>query len=93
LKDAKELTDQQLEKIADSHYKKGIAFAGKKMYNEALAEFDYTIFYKPSDINTLLERGKAFHNLKKDESACDEWNKIKFMGSNVADEQLSKYCK
>lgn len=93
LKDVPEITDQQLEKIADNHYKKGKAFADKKMYAEALAEFDYTVFYKPSDINTLLERGKAFHNLKKDQFACDEWNKIKFLGSSQADEMLTKYCK
>jgi TonB family protein len=93
LKNTKPPADEEMQKIAEGHYKKGLAFISKSQYKEALGEFDYTIFYLPGDANTLYQRGLALHNLKDDKSACDEWNKVKFAGSSQADEMLTKYCK
>lgn len=88
-----DLSAAEMQKIANSYYDAGMAAAKKEHYEEALAQFDYTIFYMPDDIDTLYQRGLAFHNLKNDKSACEEWNKIKLNGSTKADEQLNKYCK
>jgi TonB family protein len=89
----KEFTEKEYKEIAKNHYKRGMAFMEGKSFKEALAEFEYTVFYLPSDINTIYQQGIAYHELKQDKSACDEWNKIKFQGSNLADEMMSKYCK
>jgi len=91
--DGKALNDAEMKAIAREHYKKGLALAKQEKYKEALAEFDYTVFYLPSDTDVLYQRGLAFHNLKNDKAACDEWNKIKFNGSSAADKMLEKYCK
>lgn len=89
----KKVSDDDMQSISASHYKKGLELAGKGQHQAALAEFDYCSFYMSGDVNTLYQRGLAYHNLKKDKEACDEWNKIQFQGSKVADEMLAKFCK
>jgi len=89
----KPLSDEQMQAIAAAHYKKGVDYITAKKYKEALHELDYTIFYLPTDVNTLYQRGLAFHGLKDDKSACDQWSQVKFLGDGKADEVISKYCK
>ncbi|MCW3102763.1 MAG: TonB family protein [Bacteroidetes bacterium] len=91
--EVKPLNEKDMKETADKHYKKGLALAKQEKYKEAIAEFDYTVFYLPADVDVLYQRGLAFHNLKNNKAACDEWNKIKFAGSNAADKMLDKYCK
>jgi len=89
----KKVNDDDRAALSAAHYKKGLELAGKGQYQQALNELDYCMFYMSSDVNTLYQRGMAFHNLKKDKEACDEWTKIQFQGDTKADEVLNKFCK
>lgn len=93
LPSSKPLTDDQMQMIAMNHYQQGVELIAQQKYKEALRALDYTIFYLPTDINTLYERGIAYHGLNDDKSACDQWSQIKFMDDSKADEMISKYCK
>lgn len=89
----KKVNDDEMQAISAAHYKKGLELASKGQYQLAINEFDYCLFYMAGDVNTLYQRGMAFHNLKKGKEACDDWNKIQFQGDNKADELLIKFCK
>lgn len=89
----KKMSEEQLQTLSKNHYKKGLELMAKSQFQEALDEFDYCVFFMPSDVNALYQRGMAYHGLKDDKKACDEWTKIQFEGSKQADEVLLKYCK
>lgn len=89
----KKISEEQMQTLSKNHYKKGMDLMAKSQFQEALNEFDYCVFFMPSDVSVLYQRGMAFHGLKDDKKACDEWNKIQFEGSKQADEVLLKYCK
>lgn len=68
------------------------AYQGKD-YELALYYYDKALEARDDDIDHLYKRGICKQMLGNIKGACEDWNKIKALGKNVADELLLKYCK
>jgi tetratricopeptide (TPR) repeat protein len=64
-----------------------------KDYELALFYYDKALEAKGDDTDNLYKRGICKQMLGNIKGACTDWNRIKQLGKNIADELLLKYCK
>jgi tetratricopeptide (TPR) repeat protein len=58
----------------------------------AISYLDYTVLKNNQNADGLLFRGNAYFELEDDISACTDWHKAMLLGSDLADQQTSRYC-
>jgi hypothetical protein len=65
----------------------------KRDYETALYYYDKALDAKGDEMENLYRRGICKQILGNLKGACEDWNKIKSMGINTADQLLLKFCK
>ncbi|MFI5160524.1 MAG: hypothetical protein ACHQHN_04565 [Sphingobacteriales bacterium] len=81
-----DISNFELEREANTLY-------NNKDYDAAIYDYDKLLVIKPDNLNVLYRRGICEMLLGNTAAACVNWNKIKSLGSTMADDVLSKYCK
>lgn len=78
---------------------KGNAFSKRKMYNDAIADFDKALSLHPNDIldysnwvRNYFNRGVAKYYLSNMQGACRDWNKALELGFGQAHDYVIEYC-
>lgn len=79
-------------RIAQKLYKRGNKKLLKNKPQRALKLFDRAYVYQPFSEPLLFARGITRFNVGNKMGACEDWNRLKYLGSDLADTYLMKYC-
>ena len=79
-------------RTAQKLYKRGHKKLLKDKPQKALRLFSRALVYKPYSEPLLFTRGLTRFNIGNKMGACDDWNRLKTLGSDLADSYLMKYC-
>lgn len=82
------------EEMVPNHFntRKANTAYNNKDYERALYYYDLALETRPEDYDDLYRRGICKQMLGNIDGACSDWNKVKSLGSKIADELLIKYC-
>ena len=73
-------------------FSKGLTQLHEGKYKEALEVFTTMLKKNPIDIAALHNHGKAALKLNDTKTACEDWNAIKDLNKEYADDLLKEYC-
>lgn len=79
-------------KLAQKLFKRGTKKLLKDKEHRALKLFDRAYVYQPFSQPLLFARGVTRHKVGNKDGACEDWNRLKYLGSNLADVYLMQYC-
>jgi TonB family protein len=79
-------------KLARNLYSRANKKLLKNKYKKALRLLDYALVYQPYDKTILLKRGQTQLLAGNMGGACQDWNRLKSLGSDLADVYLEKHC-
>ncbi len=79
-------------RLAQKLYKRGNKKLFKNKPQRALKLFDRAIVYQPYSSPLLFTRGVTRLSVGNMAGACKDWNRLKTLGSDLADSYLMKYC-
>ena len=84
-----------------ANFEMGVAFTNLSQFDKAIEQFTKLIEvdsnsepnpdFKPNP-RALVNRGNILYILNKHEEACKDWNLVKKLNHEYADEQLNEYC-
>ena len=84
--------DVEVIKKRDKIFNKGWWQFHNGNYKEALATFADLIQKNPQDVASLYNHGKAALKLNNKKAACADWNAIKALNKDYANDLLRDYC-
>jgi tetratricopeptide (TPR) repeat protein len=76
----------------DFYYNSGVKKSQMKDYQGAIDDFTEALKYNPQDIDALYNRALLRLTLNDLTGACADWNLIKSLEKQDADEFIKKYC-
>lgn len=79
--------------VYDYYASRGSCYLRKNQYEEALADFDYSLKLNKNKGAVYANRGLALYNLKRADEACESWKKASELGINSAQTYITRYCK
>ncbi|MGZ2368448.1 energy transducer TonB [Ancylomarina sp. YFZ004] len=79
-------------RMAQKLYQRGNKKLLKDKHKRALRLFDRAYVYQPFSETILFTRGLTRFNVGNETGACEDWNRLKSLGSDLADAYLMKYC-
>ena len=79
-------------KLAQKFYRRAIKKFEQNKYRKTLRLLDHALVYQPYDKTVLLKRGQTKLLTGNMDGACQDWNRLKFLGSDLADVYLEKHC-
>ena len=79
-------------KIATRLYKRGNKKLLKDKTPKALKLFCRALVYQPYSEPLLFTRGLTRYRVGNTMGACEDWNRLKSLGSNLADGYLRQHC-
>ncbi len=79
-------------KLAQKFYRRANKKFEKNKYKKALRLLDHALVYQPYDKAVLLKRGQTRLLTGNMGGACQDWNRLKSLGSDLADAYLEKHC-
>jgi protein O-mannosyl-transferase len=72
---------------------RGILYKRLNKYNEAIGDFNAAIKLRPDIADPYYNRALVYLSLNQKLMACDDFKKALQLGMNIANNQLTKYCK
>lgn len=79
-------------KIAKKLYQRGHKKLLKDKHQKALRLFCRAIVYQPYSAPLLFTRGLTRYRVGNEIGACEDWNRLKSLGSHLADDYLMHHC-
>jgi len=74
--------------LIDAYFDRGTAKLALGEFIDAIVDFSIVINRSPNNGLALYNRGVSFFQLEQLEKACEDWNKVKELGFDIADEAL-----
>lgn len=78
--------------IAQRLFKKGAKKLMKNKTKRALKLYDRAMVYQPYSEPLLFNRGISRYNLGDENGACEDWTRLRMLGSDLAAPYLNKFC-
>jgi tetratricopeptide (TPR) repeat protein len=80
-------------RYALAYYNRGTLLGYQKNYGGAVIDMNRAIDIDPDNSKYYMNRGLANHYLKRNQQACDDWEKASSMGNTEAAKALKLYCR
>lgn len=74
--------------LIDAYFDRGTAKLALGEFIDAIVDFSIVINRTPKNGLALYNRGVSFFKLEQIDKACEDWNKVKELGLDIADEAL-----
>ena len=68
------------------------AYNHLEKYEEAISDFDQAILLKEDYAKAYLNRAISRQMVRDEDGACDDWNKAKLLGIDIAEKYLINDC-
>jgi len=79
-------------KLAQKLFARGTKKILKHKENKAIKFFDRAYVYQPYSKPLLFTRAITRYKIGDKDGACEDWNRLKFLGGDFADDYLIQYC-
>jgi len=80
-------------KLAEGYFKLGNTYQEENKHSIAITCYTKSLENMRNDVNVLYNRGISYLQIGEKEKACDDWQRVRDLGSEDSSSLIEEYCK